>query len=579
MARKPNAPPQAAAPPEPPGLLPRAVRWALPALVLAVGVWAWWYAYDPKLDTGGDNAAYYLLGRALSQGHGYVNVWAPGAPPETKFPPGFPVLIAGVRLFSYRPEAVLVLNGLLFLGSLWLLYHFLAALCPPGADLSPPPAPRRGRPRREAPPGRSAHAGPMLAAIACIATALNPHVVQYATRLLSEMPFLFLSVLALGAAARIDPERPPYADPWVWATVAATAAAYYTRSMGVALAFGIFAGLALHRNGRAALVVGGGVGLLALPWVVRSQIVGENRYVGALLQKNPYAPEEGALALADLAERLRANTMRYLTTELPNGAWPFLERALPSWWWLRALAGLAVAGLALYGLYRLPRLRWVLAAYLGATFGIALLWPQIWTGTRFVMGVLPFVSFLSLLGLYHLAREGAERFGVRRAPAAAFALVLLPAAGPMQRWHAYAETPYPGRVANYFDLARWARRNLPRDAVVVCSKPSLFALYAYRRATQFALSSDPDVVIRRMEEEGADYVVLDYVLLDPTGYPMGATYLLPAVEKYPERFEFVHQITRKPDTYMLRFKPRGAAADTTAASPFAPPAASEAPPP
>ena len=72
---------------------PQALR-GIPLLVIAaslvVGVWT----FDPKLSLSGDNAEYIILARSLAQGEGLTHINSPDPGPATKFPFGFPLLLA-----------------------------------------------------------------------------------------------------------------------------------------------------------------------------------------------------------------------------------------------------------------------------------------------------------------------------------------------------------------------------------------------------------------------------------------------------------------------------------------------------
>ena len=50
--------------------------------------------YEPALFPGGDNADYMILGESLRTFEGYRDLHLPGSPVHTKYPPGYPVLLA-----------------------------------------------------------------------------------------------------------------------------------------------------------------------------------------------------------------------------------------------------------------------------------------------------------------------------------------------------------------------------------------------------------------------------------------------------------------------------------------------------
>lgn len=82
--------------------------------------------FDPKLYTGGDNATYLCLAKSLLAGDGYKDIYMPEEPPHTQYPPGYPLLLAGIMLFTGDNLFLLkMFSVLLFLGSLLIFFAFL----------------------------------------------------------------------------------------------------------------------------------------------------------------------------------------------------------------------------------------------------------------------------------------------------------------------------------------------------------------------------------------------------------------------------------------------------------------------
>ena len=54
-------------------------------------------------NVGGDSVIYYLLGKALATGQGYVDLYLPGHPPHVKYPFLFPLLLAPFHLAFKNP--------------------------------------------------------------------------------------------------------------------------------------------------------------------------------------------------------------------------------------------------------------------------------------------------------------------------------------------------------------------------------------------------------------------------------------------------------------------------------------------
>ena len=79
--------------------------------------------------TGGDQPFYILLGKSLSIGQGYSEIWSVGNPAHTKFPFLFPVILVPVIYFwGYEFFLIKLLLVFITIGSLWLIYLFFKRL-------------------------------------------------------------------------------------------------------------------------------------------------------------------------------------------------------------------------------------------------------------------------------------------------------------------------------------------------------------------------------------------------------------------------------------------------------------------
>jgi len=96
---------------------------------------------------------------------------------------------------------------------------------------------------------------------------------------------------------------------------------------------------------------------------------------------------------------------------------------------------------------------------------------------------------------------------------------------------------------SFFTALDWVGANTPEDAVVTVRKPRLLHIWTDRKVVLYPFSSEPDSVLDVIL--GTDYVVVDQVSAT-TG-----RYLLPAIERAPERFEVVFQ-SEAPMTWVLR---------------------------
>lgn len=479
------------------------------------------YIFDSKLDLNGDNAYYYVLGKALSQGEGYVNIALISKAPNNHYPPGYPFILS---LFMHISESVVFLktiNGIFLIASLFMFYALFNKLS--------------GNPR--------------ISFLATFLVVLNAHFLQYGTMLMSEMSFVFFSFLCLIFILNTDFERDLFKKPGTYLILIFLVVTYYIRSTGLALFGGLILFLIIKKYWKAAIFYFLGFILLAAPWIIRGQKLGGSSYIKPLVMINPYRPELGNADLADYFTRFFSNFSRYLTREIPSGVFPFIqinylnEIKISEW-----LAGLVILIFILYGLYRLGLKSLIIITYLITTFGILLFWPEVWTGVRFVLPVVPLLLFACVYGMYYgilmvlSSLKLKMKFNV-------LVLIILGLAfiDPIRILHAKSENDYPSAWKNYFIVADWFKSEGLTDVVVVCRKPMLFYLHSGTYTATYKYSVDEREVIDDLRRLQADYVVLDNL-----GYRQTYEYLYPAINKNQGFFRLVFKL-ENPDTYLLEF--------------------------
>jgi hypothetical protein len=211
------------------------------------------------------------------------------------------------------------------------------------------------------------------------------------------------------------------------------------------------------------------------------------------------------------------------------------------------------------------------------------LWPSVWTDRRFLLPVLPLVLLYALVGARTTARavarwagragrpsraddgrgaarrSGAARLGIAVAAVAMVlpgAVYLFSTAPDRVRCIADYRAGTPCEIpamSSFYDAARWARDNLPPDAIVANRKPRLFYWFSGRRGDVYRFTADADVLLHGLDTMGAGYVVLDAI--SATTYQ----YLVPAVRTHAERFTVVYR-QGSPPTWILAYRaPRGTA--------------------
>jgi hypothetical protein len=511
--------------------------------------------FDPRLFAGGDNAVYYLLAKALATGRGYVTLYEPGDPPHSLYPPGYPVLL--IPIFW------------LFGGSFWAgkavsLVASVAAVALVGRYLRnrlDPETARRGA-----------------FAFALVLFAVNSTALAYSHWMLSEMPFLAVSLGALLLSER------PSRDRWSWIGAAALAAASYlirTASLPLcaAVVWAIWRGRG-WRRGIAALVIC----LAAIGWwAVRNRLVAPDQpgYLSQLVMVNSYYPELGTLTPATFVARVLANLKEYLFLEVPRLVWPFLPSlGIPPPPLAYPLGALLVS-LTAYGLLRQVRRRGVRAGEVYAVLygGILAVWQ--WQGERFLLPIAPLVLSYLGVGLVELRSRGREarpsktaRTRGRSAKAASppptppaqrdvrarsglvalaaipllvFALRAVPGQISVTLAHIRGDrlAGYEPTVRDYFASAIWIGRHSPADAVVVSRKPMFTYLLGNRKSVIYPFGP-PEVIEQAVRAARATYLIYDQL------GNSSAVYLTPYLLEFEDDYEVLHQEGDPPTLVLAR---------------------------
>lgn len=464
--------------------VPRRAWWLLLLAVTGASAALVAGAFVPAPHSGGDNAAYLTLAYSLLERGSYTELFDPAAHPHTKYPPGFPVVLAVLMALGART---------------WVAFKGVAAVATVAVSaLTYLWAARR--------------VGPLWGAGVALLVAASSAVVYYSHWILSDPLFVALTLLGLWALHRADEGA---GAGWLVLGVAAAGAAYFTRSAGLPLVVAVWAWLALRRRWRALAAAGAGLGVPILLWAARARRGGEGDYVSEFWLVNPYEPELGPVGMGGLAARLAENAGGYLTSHVPGG---IVGSAGPG----AALLGVALAGAALAGWWLAARRRLGPAElFLPLYAGLVLLWPAVWSGDRFALPLYPLLFAYAALALRTLLRRRGPPRLAAAAGMAAFAAVFLPALGA---WMGAARDAsacaaavraagpfacYGPGVGAFVEAASWAGANLPEGSAVLSRKPRIFFVMGGTPSRTFPFTQDPDAHLAMADDVGARYVLLD----------------------------------------------------------------------
>ena len=482
----------------------------LPALGLC-GLLMGILLFDANLSLTGDNAQFINLGRSLADGYGLAETIEGEPIPHTKYPFGFPILLAITHiLFPGNLIALKSLVVLLYAISIPLTYLLIREFAAPPMALG--------------------------ASALCLA---SPHLLDYSHQVMSEIPFLLCSLIALLLLHRAQKSNTLST---LALAIIAIIAAYYIRSAGIILVGTGILFFALHKKWKETGIIAIGSLLLALPWQIRNASLGGTPYIQQLLSINPYRPEEGMLTFATLTERILENLEFYGIHIIPH-------IFLPSFIDANYFVGGFFSGLILYALIAGLLKRHLLIVYLTCYLILYILWPYVWSDTRFLVPAIPILFYAILTSMDELLKLLAKALKKTASRAGVVLFFLLLLGSNIYETHALSQRIgwLPPNWNNYFAAAEWIKNNTEPDVKIACRKPYLMNAITNRKAAGYAWKT-PDEVIADFEKKSIEIVVLDHL-----GFRSTPEFLVPAIQVYRNRFAVLH-IIRNPDTYVLKFE-------------------------
>ena len=474
--------------------LPRWNLIAAVALLILHAILAW-QARAFGITTGNDDATFILLSRSLRE-FGYNDIHLVGAPLHPRTPPGFPAMLAFLALpFGERFDVFLAGVLATSVASLALLYDTVRRTSGPNAGL-----------------------------VALALAAANPSIVNYAGEIMSEAPYVLLTMLTAWALVRERHDRgfPARQRWWVALAIGAACAASLTRTIGATMVLALFLAWVLERRYRPLIALGLAGAVTVGGWILWTvlapvKIVGRSYVADAAFVRG-----DGHSTISLLVERLR-NIPGYIAEDvpfmlpLPTIEGTFVDNAVGLLFVL-VLASAGAVALWKRGTGRIALL------YLLVYAGLLAVWP--WRIPRFVVPLLPFIFWTLAAGAFMLA--GRRRW-MRPLP---IVLVLIVAGAALPRTMALVRaaracdrdaaatsaTCYAPAQRSFFALAAYARSSTPDTAVFVTEKEGTFGYLSRRRVMLHGNfgrdEKEGAVLLGRLRDASADYLIVTPLVVD-----------------------------------------------------------------
>lgn len=474
--------------------------------------------FDKNLSLSGDNAQFIDLGRALASGKGFSETLGDNPIPHTKYPFGFPLMLAIVETFF--PFNITALKGLIILLyaiSVPLTYKFI---------------------QQDASPFRNVHS--TLALPVTSLCLISPPLLNFSHQIMSEIPFLTFSLMALILLERANSLQKK--TTFVWA-ILVTMTAFYIRTTGIVLILTGIGFFTVNKKYTLAAIMAVSSILIAVPWFIRNAALGEAVYLNQILNVNPYNPEAGFLTISTFVERILSNLNIYGLTEIPRIFFPSLVTTHSF------ILGIGVSSFLIHSLISGFRRRELPAIYLILYLSLYLCWPQVWSDIRFLLPAIPIFFYVVLKNVSNFITWLNLKISILP-PKLVFVLIFIfPLSSNIQAARQLSEQigNYPANWENYFEASEWIKKNTGPKTRIACRKPFLMYVISNRKSSGYSWKP-PDLLIEDLEKNRIDIVVLDQL-----GFASTPRYLAPAINKFRGRFKILHKILN-PDTYILKFK-------------------------
>ncbi len=482
------------------------------------------HIFDKKIAFLGDNASYYVFGKAIAAGKGYVNAHVVQESKVNSFPPGYPAIISVVvNTFGDKITTIKRANGVMYFMSLVILFFFFRQISK-NIDLS---------------------------FKLTFVMMFNFYLLQYSTWMMSEISFILFTSISLLSLSYIKASKSPWKCGWFYLMILSLAFAYHIRSQGIALFGGIFLYYLTQKNWKYLITTTISFIALLIPWYIRNSDMTTSPYSNALKYKNYYDHSQGVMqGIGDWMDRFTGNFSRYISSEIPSAIFGYEPNYDAGNWFIGILI-LVIIG---FGIFKLKKYKIAIAGYILGTFSILMIWPTVWTGVRFMLPLVPLLIFLFLYGIYQLMLLALDKlkFNLKitdKVLQYLFFIFFFLYYPKIETLHKEAERPLNPLYRNYFAMAKWTKKNIDKDAIVLCRKPMLFHLYSDHYVNGIIKNNNPEEVLKQMKKSNYSYIVF-------YGDGLSQKYFLPVYKKYPDRFPIVQKLAN-PDIYLMKIDTSG----------------------
>jgi len=472
--------------------------------------------FNPNLHIAGDNARYLIVANSILAGTGYRIINSPDPQFETRYPFAYPLILSFIIFLFGESLIFLKLFSLLsFVLSIWLAFKIFSK------DISQKNL-----------------------IFLILIMALNPFLAQYSDHILTEIPYLFVSLLAFFMFKKyLDNKR--YFIPLIMTLILA----FYIRVAGVALLGAIIFYYLFRKNFKKAIFwIFLSISIIG-PWMIWSKIhaIPEDidNYAQIVFLKNQFYPEMGKESILGMCFRAYRRIKFYSLAAFPTLIFPSsgLAVSLYNLKILQIILGIFISIVAFIGYVKKFILRRdILEFYFLIYCFIYMIW--VWAEVRYLVPILPIILFYFIFGLEQV-------FRYKKGIIVSFIVILMVCSniiGNIKMYNQRKEYP-PEYWKGSSEVAQWVKENTPKESLIVCRKPYLFHCFTGRKTIGYEFTKDISRILNDFKEGKIDFVLLD--LNDG----MNNVYLKPVIDNYHNRFELAYKSEKgEKEAILYRFR-------------------------
>jgi hypothetical protein len=422
-----------------------------------------------------DDAIYVSTAKALAHGQGYRLINFPDSPKQTKYPILYPVLLAIVwKLWPLFPDNLLFMQCLtLLIGSvaIGLCYLYLV---------------------------KFGYASRKVAFFSCLLSVSSQQFIYFTTNTLSEIPFLLLVVLMLGAFES-EIREPSGSRIRHYILGILLGLPFLCRSIGVVF---IFVGIIIwYRNDRPIRWITLGAITVTFPWILWVLIglreLNQDPFTGYYTNYLNWWSQFGAPFIG----RVLSYNLLMILVGTVNSAMPgihhwILSLKFTGWLVFSLFFGLIPWINTLFENRQENLLRWFLMGYLGTIF----LWP--WPPHRFLVPMIPFIIVNFMLGIGVMLRRLSFLPGFKGFIIGGIGILIASNLILMfYQFRVNQQTHYPQPAFSetkvswieYQEIFRWLIKNSQPNDVIASGIDSMMYLYTGRRAIRPFIAHPPSL--------------------------------------------------------------------------------------